>query len=94
MSESLRGLWASLSETKVRHVPGWAARNITPGRLGTIGSGLSTQYARKYFHKGKGTPVAHVMIALGLIGYAVEYSHLKGQDGGDAAGGGGGGVVC
>ncbi|EGD78398.1 hypothetical protein PTSG_12889 [Salpingoeca rosetta] len=77
MSSSLQTLLRSLGEARLRQVPSWAMQNINKERLTTILSEAATSYGRKYFNKGKGAPVAHVMIALGLIGYAIEYPHLK-----------------
>lgn len=34
-------------------------------------------YHRTYFKTGKFTPVVHVMLGIGIIGYAIEYPHIK-----------------
>lgn len=79
MSSSLQSLLRSLGSTKVRQLPGWALQNISKDRITTILGEAATSYGKKYFDKGKGTPVVHVMLGLGVLGYALEYSHLKGK---------------
>lgn len=34
-------------------------------------------YHKTYIKPGRFTPVFHAMIAIGLMGYAIEYPHLK-----------------
>lgn len=34
-------------------------------------------YYRTYFKTGKPQPLIHIMLAVGTIGYAIEYPHLK-----------------
>jgi hypothetical protein len=45
----------------------------TRERLGA----LSEWYYRKYFLPGKATPLVHIMIVVGTIGYLIEYPHLR-----------------
>lgn len=44
-----------------------------------IGRGLFARYREKYFVRNGGSfmPIVHVMLLVGIIGYAFEYSHLK-----------------
>jgi len=34
-------------------------------------------YHKTYIKTGRFTPVVHVMVGVGLIGYAIEYPHIK-----------------
>lgn len=40
-------------------------------------SAFSDWYYRRYFLPGKATPLIHIMIATGTIGYLIEYPHLR-----------------
>lgn len=34
-------------------------------------------YHKTYFKTGRFAPVAHVMVGLGVLGYAMEHNHIK-----------------
>ena len=76
MSSSLQSLLRSLGSTKVRQLPGWALQNISKDRITTILGEAATSYGKKYFDKGKGTPVVHVMLGLGVL----DGSHIQPGD--------------
>eukprot|EP00052_Salpingoeca_macrocollata_P030520 m.319851 g.319851 ORF g.319851 m.319851 type:complete len:85 (+) comp23509_c0_seq1:156-410(+) len=71
-----QGLAASLGETKLKNVPTWASKNLQPARLATAFDAFSRKYSAQYFKPGRGTPIAHVMLGLGVLGYALSYGHI------------------
>lgn len=71
-------LWGELSQVKVKDAPAWVKTKATSGAFKRAANAAGEAYGRKYLLPGKGAPVMHVMVALGVFGYALEYSHLKG----------------
>eukprot|EP00056_Hartaetosiga_gracilis_P006613 m.98200 g.98200 ORF g.98200 m.98200 type:complete len:86 (-) comp12514_c0_seq1:3247-3504(-) len=67
----------SLSSTPLKNTLTWARANITAKQIGAVSSEFSESYAKKYFKTGSVRPVVHVMLGLGVLGYAMEYPHLK-----------------
>lgn len=62
-------------ETKVADVASQLRERI-PVNRGTF-TKMYEWYHAKYFKTGRFAPVVHLMIGVGLIGYAIEYPHIK-----------------
>ena len=69
----------TLSQVKVRDVPVWAKSNLTTKNVSHATSSWIQNYGHKYVRTGSGKPIVHVMLALGLLGYIIEYPHLAGM---------------
>jgi hypothetical protein len=72
-------LWGELRATKVKDAPSWVRSKATGGSFQKAAHAAGEAYGKKYLLPGRSAPVFHVMIALGVLGYALEYSHLKGE---------------
>eukprot|EP00055_Hartaetosiga_balthica_P013874 m.73090 g.73090 ORF g.73090 m.73090 type:complete len:86 (-) comp8411_c0_seq4:3457-3714(-) len=70
-------LLQSFANAPVKGVFGWVRSNLTPSQAQKVGKEFTTSYSAKYFKSGSVKPVVHVMLGLGVIGYALEYPHLK-----------------
>lgn len=62
---------SSIQDTKIRDTPKLAKQ------LPEMSKGLWGWYHRKYVSPGSGAPILHIIIALGIMGYGLHYSHLS-----------------
>lgn len=62
-----------LGDTKLSDISG------TRHHMRKISRGLFARYAERYFNRGGGsfTPVVHLMLGIGILGYSWEYQHLS-----------------
>ena len=65
-----------LAETKLKSLPKFASQATKSGALTQALCSLKDRYANTYFRKGSIKPVVHVMLGLGILGYAMSYSHV------------------
>lgn len=63
--------FSSIQDAKIRDTPKLAKQ------LPEMSKGLWGWYHRKYVSPGGGAPILHIIIALGIIGYGLHYSHLS-----------------
>eukprot|EP00051_Salpingoeca_urceolata_P026550 m.477715 g.477715 ORF g.477715 m.477715 type:complete len:85 (+) comp20923_c0_seq1:55-309(+) len=72
----------SLMDTKLAAVPQWAAKNLlNTKKLAAAYTGFASGYQAKYFgRKGAIAPMVHIMVATGVLGYAMEYKHLAAHE--------------
>jgi len=72
-SSSIRGSLEQLGQTRIKDMAG-AKKHI-----GSISRGLWARYVDRYFVRGGGSfmPIFHAALAIGVLGYAWEYSHLS-----------------
>lgn len=62
-------------ETKVTEVAAQLRQRLPVNRSQFMR--LYEWYQRTYFKTGSFAPVVHVMLGIGIIGYAIEYPHIK-----------------
>lgn len=60
----------SFCDTKLRDTPSFVKR---PGLF----AGAASWYMNKYVKTKSGMPYIHLMLAVGLFGYSLHYSHLS-----------------
>lgn len=73
-------LWGQLRATKVKDAPAWVKTNAAQGSFRKAAHAAGEAYGKKFLLPGRSAPVVHVMVALGVLGYAMEYSHLKAHE--------------
>eukprot|EP00127_Corallochytrium_limacisporum_P007187 Clim_evm60s243 gene=Clim_evmTU60s243 len=65
-----------LFDTKIKDLPRYFTRQVVGGGVVTDVSRSFMGYAQTYLRAGKVNPVFHVIIGLGIMGYALEYPHI------------------
>lgn len=72
-NNNLRRAIEELGQTKVSDMAG------TSKGVQSVSRGLWARYVERYFVRGGGsfTPIFHVMLGIGILGYSWEYSHLS-----------------
>lgn len=60
-----------LGDTKMSDLPN------TGRHVKKISRGFFARYVGRYFGRGSFTPVVHLMVGIGLLGYSWEYQHLS-----------------
>lgn len=72
-NRNLKQAIEELGQTKVSDVSG------TGKGVRSVSRGLWARYVERYFVRGGGsfTPIFHVMLGIGILGYSWEYSHLS-----------------
>lgn len=71
--DNLKQAIEELGQTKISDISG------TGRNLNKVSRGLWARYVERYFVRGGGsfTPIFHVMLGIGILGYSWEYSHLS-----------------
>jgi hypothetical protein len=74
---TFQSLLTSLGQAKVKDMGKWAQQNLSVGSLNQATSAWLQSYGRKYVKTGSGKPIVHVMLALGLLGYTLNFAHIS-----------------